>query len=177
MTDIQDRLNSEQSKLVEDNAQLIYGFINKHHLPADDFYGMCAVGLCKAAKSFDPSKGAFSTYAYLYMSSELNHHTQKDKKQIKACISLDAPIEWFNRSNSTVGEFLIGTDNDIIESLSAACTPGVDQLTAREKTVALYLTVGLSSREIGQILGVSHARVYQHKVAIKKKLSVALHRD
>lgn len=176
MTDT-NRLTDEQRKLVEENAQLIYGFIHKYNLPADDFYDLCAIGLCRAAKNYEPKKGAFSTWAYMYMLSELTHLKRKNENRINADLSLDEPVKGYTKEHCTVGEFLVGTRSDITEHLSAACTPGVDRLTAREKAVALYLTVGLSHREIGLILGISHSRVYQHKNAIRKKLSAALQTD
>lgn len=58
-----DMLSKEQKELVEDNIHLVYFILHKYHfhhdLLSDGFFG-----LCKAAKTFDGSKGfTFSSYA------------------------------------------------------------------------------------------------------------------
>lgn len=62
------QLNTEQQALVEDNLRLAgfmaQKFINNSPLELDDLMSLCYVGLCKAAGTFDPTKGfTFSTWA------------------------------------------------------------------------------------------------------------------
>ena len=64
------RMTDEQRKLVEDNHNLIYGFLNKKEL-TDDYYDIVALGLCKAAMNYDESKGRFSTLAFKCMDREI----------------------------------------------------------------------------------------------------------
>jgi hypothetical protein len=79
-------LTKEQSQMVADNHNLIYSFLQKHNLPAnDDNYSIAAIGLCKAALHYIPEKGTFSTIAYYSMSSEFGrfHYMEKmDKRKI-----------------------------------------------------------------------------------------------
>lgn len=69
-------LNDTQRKLVEDNHNLIYFYLNKKHLSMDsvfDFYGDAAIGLCIAAYIYKPELGySFSTLAYRTMENEIN---------------------------------------------------------------------------------------------------------
>ena len=58
------KLNTEQKKLVEDNHDLIYGFLTKYKLDFSTWYDVCAIGLCKAGMAYDGSN-RFSTFAYL----------------------------------------------------------------------------------------------------------------
>ena len=81
------QLNKTQQKLVEDNHNLIYSFMNKNKLSFDaveDWYGTCAVGLCKAALIFNPNKNiAFSTLAYVCMANEMKLVFRSQEKEIK----------------------------------------------------------------------------------------------
>lgn len=68
---MEQKLNSEQKKLVEENHELIYQFMDDYHLKTDsveDWYGTCAVGLCLAALSY--SGGNFRYIAYQSMREE-----------------------------------------------------------------------------------------------------------
>ena len=58
-------MTEEQKKLAEDNHNLIYFYARKYHMSKQDFedmYGILAIGLCKAARDYDESRGrAFSS--------------------------------------------------------------------------------------------------------------------
>ena len=61
-------MTKEQERLVIDNHKLIYEYMWKHHMYEDDvedWYGLCAIGLCKAALIYTPARGVqFSTLAF-----------------------------------------------------------------------------------------------------------------
>ena len=87
-------LSKEQQKLVEDNIKLVSFVIKLHDVEFNqDLYQQGCLGLCKAAKTFDPSKGfTFSTYATKGIWNEIgmdfrkiNRHT----KYLKNSISFD----------------------------------------------------------------------------------------
>ena len=61
----------EQKKLFEDNHNLIYSYAKKKHISSEKWYDVLAIGLCKAARSFDPDKGKFSTWAYRFFDNEI----------------------------------------------------------------------------------------------------------
>lgn len=59
-------LTDEQSKLVGENIKLVYWFMNRMRLPPIDegeILSELSLGLCRAAVTYDPGKGLFSTYA------------------------------------------------------------------------------------------------------------------
>ena len=64
-------LTDEQRKLVEDNHNLIYFYMNFKKVDPDESYHDLAMGLCKAARTYNPKKGAFSTYAMKCMENDL----------------------------------------------------------------------------------------------------------
>ncbi len=60
-------MTEEQKKLAEENHNLIYFYARKYHMSKQEFedmYGILAIGLCKATRDYDESRGrAFSTVA------------------------------------------------------------------------------------------------------------------
>ncbi len=89
------QLNQTQQKLVEDNHNLIYSFMNKHKLSlnaVEDWYGACAEGLCKAAMIYNPDRNVkFNTLAYVCMNNEIKKVLRKTSKE-ELCLSLDYNI-------------------------------------------------------------------------------------
>lgn len=87
------QLNKTQQKLVEDNHNLIYSFMNKNKLSfeaVEDWYGTCAVALCKAALTYNPDRNVkFSVLAYVCMSNEMKMVFRQQEKEIKIQYSLD----------------------------------------------------------------------------------------
>lgn len=89
------QLNTEQLKLVEDNCNLIYGFMTKHCLDFEQWYGICAIGLCMAASAYDGSY-AFSTYAYRIMLNEVRKELRKQRaksRDARKSVSLYTPVK------------------------------------------------------------------------------------
>lgn len=75
-----DLKNDHIDKLIIDNEHLIYYVLQKLKLYSkkDDYYDICAIGLIKAAKKFNPNKGyAFSTYAIKIIQNELFQYFRK----------------------------------------------------------------------------------------------------
>lgn len=74
-------MNKEQKELVTQNHNLIYSFMKKNGLSlnsVEDWYGTCAIGLCKAAINYKEDFDlAFSTLAYVCMSNEVKHVLRK----------------------------------------------------------------------------------------------------
>lgn len=89
------QLNYNQQKLVEDHHNLIYSFMNQYKLSlnaVEDWYGCCAVALCKAAIIYNPNKdAAFSTLAYVCMHNEMKQIRRKQAQE-DIVLSLDYHI-------------------------------------------------------------------------------------
>ena len=75
-------LSDEQRKLVEDNMNLVYFYIHKHHLSLD-LSDLAFIALCKAALHFDPSRGfKFNTYALRAIENEIALYFRKSGNKI-----------------------------------------------------------------------------------------------
>lgn len=153
----------EQVRLVEENHNLIYGFLRKHNLN-EDFYGDAAIGLCKAAMNYDSSTGAsFSTYAYKCMFNECGIAIRSEKRQnsLKA-ISIETPImdnERINLEDVLAGGFS-SEHLDAIVFLRWF----IEKMGVLDLKILLYRLQGNSFRKIEEKVGFS----YQY---IKKRVS------
>ena len=74
------RLNEEQRKLAEDNHNLIYFVLDKYGWSVEDYYGLAAIALCKAAHNYDPERRtAFSTYSVRAIKNEILSDKRKER--------------------------------------------------------------------------------------------------
>ena len=146
------KLNTEQQKLVEQNHNLIYSFMNKNHLPFDaveDWYGACAEALCKAALFFNPKKNiAFSTLAYVCMSNEMKQIFRKQDKEIKDTYSLNYKVtENIKLEDCIPDEHNEFRNIEVYEILNKH----YDKLTDRNKKIINdYIQTEKTLTEIGQ---------------------------
>ena len=62
-------LTPEQQQLAADNEKLIWFFLKKYASRSDpqELYGVAAEGLIRAAATYDPARGKFSTHAMYHM--------------------------------------------------------------------------------------------------------------
>lgn len=157
-------LTKSQQELVEQNHNLIYGFANKKNISIDEYYDVLAIGLCKAAKTFDKSKDKFSTYAYNCMRNELYKYWKH--KNILRCIpdnavfSYDRHIEAEYNDKITYSD-LIADDysicDDIIDDVSITSFKSI--LTEIEKEIVSLLAEGMNQIEIAKFINCSRQNI------------------
>jgi len=100
------------SGLAERNVKLVYHLAKRYRQrnDYDDIVGSGMVGLCKAAKAFDESKGyKFSTLAARCITNEFNYYFRV-KNRIPFMKSIDAPIKLPNSVLVDVKEILPSAD-------------------------------------------------------------------
>lgn len=167
-------LTEEQSKLVTDNHNLIYAFMNNKGLNIDEYYGILAVGLCEAALRFDASRGcAFTTFAWLYMDSELKRHYRKiNTKKRKTQFYSDSLDEVYDNGTSRADTIKLDYDleNEVI--INVALSSFIEKLTPRYKEVFKLAVNGYKQLEITKILNISQTRVNVCIKNIRNKLIV-----
>lgn len=170
------QLNDEQRKLAEDNHNLIYSILQKYKLGYDDvedWYGIAAEGLCKAAATYDPSSGnTFSTYAYTVMGNDIkcmfrhkysretvsvNNANSDNKRVYPVVYSLSESI---TDDGNCVLDDVIGSDSfvenleywDIIECVLKKMSP-------KCKYIIKMLIDGYKQSEAAKKIGCSRAYV------------------
>lgn len=163
-------MTDEQSRLIEENHNLIYSFLNKYHLDIEEYYDLAAIGLCKAAMSFEHGKASFSTYAYKCMFTSVF-------SEIRArCAGNRIPEEqilYYQKETDSNGDSLsfidyIASKENIEEDVLSdiMIDDYIRNLKDREKQVFILFTQGHNQCEIGNILGISQSFVSR----IKKKI-------
>ena len=154
-------LNDAQRKLVEDNHNLIYSYLNKKHFSIDsihDFYGDCAIGLCIAAYIFKPELGyKFSTLAYKTMGTEISHTIQKIDKTIDYVL-----FDTIGDDDNINVLYNIEDNNDYIglSELKQVIRYYYDKLSDRDKSIVkLSLFKDYTYTEIGKMFGITKQAV------------------
>lgn len=131
---------------------------------------MCAIGLCKAAITYDSSKDVkFATYAGICIENEIKIELRNRKKYSAPVYSLDMT---FNNTSDGTGEISYGENMTTGLSAYDEILPyQLDKiLNAREyKLIALTLQ-GYTQVEIGNIIGISQTMVSRMFSKIKRKL-------
>lgn len=84
-------LTDEERELVTNNHNLIYSYLNKFHL-SDDYYDLCAIGLCRAAHFYKPENGKFSVFAFTCMSNTIRMEWRKIQRQVHTTVSLNSTV-------------------------------------------------------------------------------------
>lgn len=148
-------LTELEQKLVEENMGLVGRVIKDcvHGLTPgsihgyDDLYQIGCIGLCKAAQTTKPGRGAFSTYAYLLIRNEiydaLDYATRCGREQVTdpselPCISLaDDSMEQMESCSELLA---------LLDRAEAGATGTI----AKGIGAIRLLAAGFSNREIGE---------------------------
>lgn len=161
-------LTKEQQELVEKNHNLIYYALNKFSVPKEEYYGICAIGLCKAACTYNPQASRFSTYALSVIINEIRMGKRQERKQEKLHqISMDK--EWENtKDDSVTFHEILTTKMDVEDEIISFKLS--DILTPDEMEIVKYLYMDYKQKEIGEMLGVCQPVISRRIKSIKKKL-------
>nr|DAF59881.1 MAG TPA: DNA directed RNA polymerase subunit [Siphoviridae sp. ctwDi18] len=165
-------MTKEQEQLVTDNHNLIYHCIHKYKGTIEDYYDVCAIGLCKAAILYDTSKGVkFATYACVIIENEIRQLLRNNKKKYSVLMySLDMT---FNNTSDGTGEISYGENMTTGLSAYDEILPyQLDEvLNAQEYKVVVLTLQGYTQLEIGNIIGKSQAQISRYFHSIKQKLN------
>ena len=169
------KLTDEQRELVTKNHDLIYSFAHKINISIDEYYDVLAIGLCKAAKSFDNSKGEFSTLAYSCMSNELGDCWRSMNKKSSVpnnmIVSCDSTIEKedADNKNSFIDAFSDCRSYEDEEYVTIV-TDIFNQLNEKEKFVFVKLLLDSSRHDIAKAMNCSVPNVFYYVQNIRNKV-------
>lgn len=160
----------EQEKLYEEHEGLVYAAIQKYYptwIHDEDVMQSGRIGLWKACTIFDDSKAAFSTLAFECIRREVNKYLISLNKKATVnywqCLSLDQ--EYYVDSNkktiADLYEFI--PDSPTVVWIGGKIK---DLLSERQYLIMGWLMEGLSSRDIGRRLSLSHQTILDEKYRI-----------
>lgn len=175
------QLTEQQRNLVENNHNLIYKFANDKKLPIDEYYGILAISLCKAAINYDKDKGCFSTIAYLYMNNELCDYYKNiyRKTAIPDNMIYSYDVAYHNKNN----EYNLYKDNeynllDLIPDKQLTNEAMIDKimlksivenLDEKEKEIIMLLYAGVSKLDISRNVPCSKYKINTCLEKVRKK--------
>jgi DNA-directed RNA polymerase sigma subunit (sigma70/sigma32) len=142
--------------------------MNRYNLNYDEWYDVAAIGLCKAAAAYDPSRGVkFSVCAYFYMFNELQHFNSASHKerlnQRQICAHLENTLN--NSDGLKLGDCL-SYDDDF-------STPEAEEIvsgfTPREKKVLYLSLAGENPKAIQQKIGYGRTTICNIRRGMKQK--------
>lgn len=155
------QLNKTQQKLVEDNHNLIWSFMNKNKLSenaVEDWYGTCAIAMCKAAMTYDPNRNVkFNTVAYVYMNNAMKTALEKQSKEEK-CMSLDY---YYDDSECYLKDCIPNNHDDFGElEFYQIFNRHFGRLSDRKKEIInACINIDGNFNDIANVLGVTKQRV------------------
>ena len=170
MTKCNWRLTEEQKELVTKNHDLIYAYAHKKNISIDEYYDVLAIGLCKAAKTFDKNKGMFSTLAYRCMENELFMYLNESQKLSAIPDNVVLSYEALNCSENFDNQNGIvdyGSYRDMMCSVTLCEL--MNELNCREKEIFKYLLKELTHYEIAEKLNCSRQNIDYHVNNIRNK--------
>lgn len=153
------KLNTEQKKLVEDNHDLIYGFMTKHKLDFNEWYDICAIGLCKAALTFNDTT-KFSTFAYKCMLNSVRSVMRHDSLFGMETLSLSAEVSSVSeKATYALEEFIASKQNTEAEAIGNMWVEWfIEKLPLITLKVLLGRIENKTCRELSEDIGVSFSR-------------------
>lgn len=156
-----------RNELIEENMPLVYFMVNKYfpsYRGDEDVIQVGMVGLCKAANSYDPNRGTFSTYAGRFIVCEIRNYFRDSNKSVKAT-SLDKIVN--ENTENDFYDIVMAEDVDFDAELER--DRFYESLSPKQRIVMDGLRCGLTQAEIATEQGVSHQAVGQVVRTIRRK--------
>ena len=171
------KLTEEQRKIVEENHSLIYLVIRNMGLLVEEHYDIAAIGLCKAALSYDSEKSSFSTYACRCIRNEIlyDFRARKMPKRVisEQLVSYDAPVMSADETEKIALIDCIkakgSTENEALSKVMYEEV--IRNLGDVDSKVLPLFQQGYKQAEIAKIMGVSQANISRVKRRVEKMLA------
>ena len=171
-------LTPEQQQLAADNEKLIWFFLKKYASGSDpqELYGVAAEGLIRAAATYDPARGKFSTHAMYHMRSAVDFDqscAKRNKRSGKLVLHMDGvdavdPNEEYNAEMCGVAP-LRDRPCLSLDETGADVERFLRSLPARDRELVRMRIVGYTIKEIGDIFGITIQAASAHMKRIANK--------
>lgn len=171
-------LTPEQQQLAADNEKLIWFFLKKYASGSDpqELYGVAAEGLIRAAATYDPARGKFSTHAMYHMRSavDFDQSCAKRKKRSGKLLlhmdDLDAVDQNEEYNAETCGVAPLKDRPCLsLDETGADVERFLRSLPARDRELVRMRIVGYTIKEIGDTFGITFQAASAHMKRIANK--------
>ena len=171
-------LTPEQQQLAADNEKLIWFFLKKYASGSDpqELYGVAAEGLIRAAATYDPARGKFSTHAMYHMRSavDFDQRCAKRKKRYgKPVLHMDDvdAVDPNKECNAKMCGVAPLRDRPCLslDETGADVERFLRSLPARDRELVRMRIVGYTIKEIGDTFGITIQAASAHMKRIANK--------
>ncbi|MDD7647530.1 MAG: sigma-70 family RNA polymerase sigma factor [Ruminococcus bromii] len=171
-------LTPEQQKLAADNEKLIWFFLKKYASGSDlqELYGVAAEGLIRAAATYDPARGKFSTHAMYHMRSAVDFdqsYAKRKKRSGKPVLHMDDVdvIDQNKECNAKMCDVVPLQDRPCLslDETGADVERFLRSLHARDRELVRMRIVGYTIKEIGDTFGITIQAASAHMKRIANK--------
>lgn len=171
-------LTPEQQQLAADNERLIYLAIRRYapNEDADELYGYAAEGLLRAASTYDPTRGKFSTHAMWCMRSAVGFNqlcAKRKKRSGKLVLHMDDVdvIDQNKECNAKMCDVVPLKDRPCLslDETGADVERFLRSLPARDRELVRMRIGGYTIKEIGDTFGITIQAASAHMKRIANK--------
>ena len=174
-------LTPEQQQLAADNEKLIWFFLKKYASGSDpqELYGVAAEGLIRAAATYDPARGKFSTHAMWCMRGAVEFDqccAKRKKRSGKPVLHMDdVDVVDLIDPNKECNDRMYGVVNLRDRPCLSLDETGADverflrSLPARDRELVRMRIVGYTIKEIGDTFGITIQAASAHIKRIANK--------
>lgn len=157
-------LTPEQQQLAADNEKLIWFFLKKYASRSDpqELYGVAAEGLIRAAATYDPARGKFSTHAMYHMRSAVDfdqRYAKRKKRSGKPVLHMDDVdvIDQNKECNAKMCDVVPLQDRPCLslDETGADVERFLRSLPARDRELVRMRICGYTIKEIGDTFGIT----------------------
>ena len=171
-------LTPEQQQLAADNEKLIWFFLRKYASGSDpqELYGVAAEGLIRAAATYDPARGKFSTHAMYHMRSAVDFDqrcAKRKKRSGKPVLHMD-DVDVIDQNKECNAKMcgvvpLRGRPCLSLDETGADVERFLRSLPARDRELVRMRIGGYTIKEIGDTFGITIQAASAHMKRIANK--------
>ena len=171
-------LTPEQKQLAADNEKLIWFFLKKYASGSDpqELYGVAAEGLIRAAATYDPARGKFSTHAMYHMRSAVDFDqscAKRKKRSGKLVLHMDDvdAVDTNEEYNAEMCGVVPLQDRPCLslDETGADVERFLRSLPARDRELVRMRIGGYTIKEIGDTFGITIQAASAHMKRIANK--------
>lgn len=162
------KLTESQKDLVERNINIAYDVVHRTyhpHLDFDDAVQTAMLGICRAAHHYDPSKGKFTTLAYLSAIHQIQTEERKYNSPTAYAIWTARSIDSTIHEGMEVSDLIPDPKSDTQAQAIASCQLKEvfafrEELSERDKLVFdLCVLEDQHQAIVAEVIGCSQSRV------------------
>lgn len=177
-----EKLTESEKKFVEENHNLVYGFLHTYKYSIEEWYSVVIFGFLKSVQVYHRRKDLQNKYdfpfiAWQYMKSEIGNYFRKQnsqkRKPAEPTVSLDA--EYYDMENfyNCVGGK--SAEDDVMEKIFLAEILG--NLSKIQRKIAELKIDGYNNKEVCLILQIPSSTFYQNMRRIKITINELLENE